>query len=285
MSSSSTRSPSRDSTVCAPVDNAGTALLNSTIDALGEFLFCNYPVAGDCKYFANDGFFSSGSDKLCPDLEASSTAACAPVDNAGTALLNSTIDTLGESLFCNYPVAGECEYFANNGGFSSGSNQLCPEALSDSEKAATHTSRSVSTTRTRPGQPPPTAPGSSSILSSSPSSTETTTGPGQTSRSRTYVTRLGNGHYINVAYTRSEWHCAPGGLAVYNKERHIRQCDRWHLRHPGHLVHHYPNIYPVGQTTTTGPPAYKGTANAKQHHLAIFHGGQRQRRKYHPRAA
>ncbi|KAJ7726030.1 hypothetical protein B0H14DRAFT_3002622 [Mycena olivaceomarginata] len=184
MSSSSTKLPSRGSTVCPPVDNAGTALLNATIDAEGEFLFCTYPVAGDCEYFTDDGFFSSGSDKLCPAVKASSsTATCAPVDNAGTALLNSTIEAQGEFLFCNYPVAGECEYFADDGFFSSGSDKLCPEARSNSKNATTHTSISLSTTRIRPGQPPPTAPGSS-ILSSPPSSQETTSS-GRTFRSGT----------------------------------------------------------------------------------------------------
>ncbi|KAJ6524330.1 hypothetical protein B0H19DRAFT_1386180 [Mycena capillaripes] len=152
--SSSTRFPSRGSTVCAPVDNAGTALLSGTVDAEGEFLLCTYPVAGDCKYFADDGFFSSGSDKLCPEVKASSsTAACAPVDNAGTALLNSTIDAQGESLFCNHPVAGECEYFADDGFFSSGSDKLCPEALSNSKDATTHTSILFSTACPDPAWP------------------------------------------------------------------------------------------------------------------------------------
>ncbi|KAJ7187492.1 hypothetical protein GGX14DRAFT_702113 [Mycena pura] len=142
------KASSSSTAACAPADNAGTALLNSTIDARGDYLFCNYPVAGECEYFANNGGFSAGSDKLCPDVEASSsTAACASVDNASTALLNSTIDAKGEFLFCNYPVAGECEYFANNGGLSSGSNRLCPEALPNVKNAATHKSISVSITK------------------------------------------------------------------------------------------------------------------------------------------
>ncbi|KAJ7291547.1 hypothetical protein C8J57DRAFT_1587861 [Mycena rebaudengoi] len=135
--------PGTVSSQCVAKDDNGGSLLSSSVGPVG-FVTCKYSNAGTCKYFDNDGSFSSGSS-VCPDrINASTgsapppqntkTAQCVAKDDNGGSLLSSSVGPVG-FVTCKYSNAGTCKYFDNDGSFSSGSS-VCPDSITPASRVA-----------------------------------------------------------------------------------------------------------------------------------------------------
>ncbi|KAJ7201816.1 hypothetical protein GGX14DRAFT_399767 [Mycena pura] len=85
-------------------------------------------------------------------LASGATRTCRPFDKDGTSLLepaDEPSDPFGDIVTCTYHSAGQCTYFANDGGFASGSSQ-CPKGLRVAQDLTTDTRSSSSVPDSEP---------------------------------------------------------------------------------------------------------------------------------------
>ncbi|KAJ7840248.1 hypothetical protein B0H13DRAFT_2677012 [Mycena leptocephala] len=120
---------------CQPQDRNGSVLQETAVqDAIG--LSCQYPEAGQCIYYTNNGSLRTGS-VICPQtiqgfgriIPDGSDALddCQPEDLQGTALKQNGLVDGG--FGCQYPAAGPCHYYTSNGSLIVGGSILCPLSL------------------------------------------------------------------------------------------------------------------------------------------------------------
>ncbi|KAJ7862849.1 hypothetical protein B0H13DRAFT_1899842 [Mycena leptocephala] len=114
---------------CQPQDRNGSVLQETAVqDAIG--LSCQYPEAGQCIYYTNNGSLRTGS-VICPQtiqgfgriIPDGSDALndCQPEDLQGTALKQNGLVDGG--FGCQYPAAGPCHYYTSDSGLPGPINQ------------------------------------------------------------------------------------------------------------------------------------------------------------------
>ncbi|KAJ7467524.1 hypothetical protein FB451DRAFT_1401528 [Mycena latifolia] len=161
---------------CVAVDEAGSPVTASSVEADDSFVTCSYRDAGDCTYSFKDGKFSSGSS-TCPlglpqnAVSSSSSISpninCATVDDDGSLLTASSADAAHKFVTCEYQKAGNCTYFFADGAFSSGVSTCPPGQLQTG--GATTTLSTLAEAKTSAATAPAPAP--------TPTTTNTTSTP------------------------------------------------------------------------------------------------------------